>query len=208
MRYRLVILDFDGTLADSLPWFVDVLGPVAQRHGLRRVPPEEIPALRALGSREVLRRLGLPMWKLPRLAREMRALKEQAAGNIPLFPGIAEALTGLAAAGVRLAIVSSDGEASIRRGLGPAAALIGHYGCGAGLFGKAPLLRRAVMAAGVTRAEAIYIGDETRDAEAAAKAGVAFGAVAWGYAMPEILRATRPAEWFGRPPELLRLSHA
>jgi len=206
MRYRLVILDYDGTLANSLPWFLAALGPVAERHGLRRVAPEEVPALRALGSREVLRSLRVPLWKVPAIAREMRALKAQAAGEIGLFPGIAEALAGLAAAGLRLAIVSSDGEASIRQGLGPAAALIGHYGCGAGLFGKAPLLRRAVQAAGVTRAEAIYVGDESRDAEAAAKAGIAFGAVAWGYAAPEVLRAAGPVAWFEEPGELLRLA--
>ena len=182
MRYRLVILDFDGTLADSFPWFLASIGPVAERHGLRRPGREETEALRGLPSREVLRALAVPAWKLPRVIREMRALKAAAAAEIPLFPGIPEALAGLAAAGLRLAIVSSDSEASIRTGLGPTGALIGHYGCGAGLFGKAPLLRQAVRAAGLAPADALYIGDESRDAEAAAKAGLDFGAVAWGYA--------------------------
>ena len=40
--------------------------------------------------------------------------------------------------------------------------------------------------------EAIYIGDETRDCEAAREAGIAFGAVAWGYATVETLAEMQP----------------
>jgi len=36
-------------------------------------------------------------------------------------------------------------------------------------------------ATGIVPARTIYIGDQTTDAEAARGAGVAFGAVAWGY---------------------------
>ena len=39
----------------------------------------------------------------------------------------------------------------------------------------------------------IAIGDEVRDAEAAASAGIDFGAVTWGYARPETLRKLAPA---------------
>ena len=37
VRYKLVIFDFDGTLADSFPWFAGVLNGVADRYGFRRV---------------------------------------------------------------------------------------------------------------------------------------------------------------------------
>lgn len=50
MRYRPVSFDFDGTLADSFPWFVGVLGEVAQRFGFRDPGPGELRALRPLGA--------------------------------------------------------------------------------------------------------------------------------------------------------------
>ena len=37
MRYNLVIFDFDGTLANSLPWFSRVLNEVADRYRFKRV---------------------------------------------------------------------------------------------------------------------------------------------------------------------------
>lgn len=42
--------------------------------------------------------------------------------------------------------------------------------------------------------EAIYVGDEVRDAEAAREARVDFGAVGWGQHSPEALRAAGAVE--------------
>lgn len=205
MRYRLVIFDFDGTLADSFPWFLGVLNTVCRRHGLRTVEAAEIETLRHLGAREILRALRVPAWKLPAIARDMRAMKVAAAERIPLFPGVPEVLRSLAGGGLRLAIASSDSEASIRQTLGPAAAGIGHVAGGASLFGKPAKLRQVLRATGVPAEAAIYVGDETRDAEAAAQAGIEFGAVTWGYAAPAALLAQGPGQVFEAPAEILRL---
>jgi len=48
--------------------------------------------------------------------------------------------------------------------------------------------------------------DEIRDARAARSAGIAFGAVGWGYHALEALRAERPAEVFERVADLSRLA--
>jgi phosphoglycolate phosphatase len=54
------------------------------------------------------------------------------------------------------------------------------------------VLRRS----GVSAREAIAIGDELRDAQAARRAGIAFGAVAWGYTSIAALQAVKPAHVF------------
>jgi phosphoglycolate phosphatase len=48
----------------------------------------------------------------------------------------------------------------------------------------------------------LCIGDEIRDLEAAAKAGIPFGAVAWGFTQIEALQAHAPAEVFMRMDEI------
>lgn len=49
-RYRLVIFDFDGTLADSGDWFLSVADHLADRFKFRKVAPEEVASLRGRTS--------------------------------------------------------------------------------------------------------------------------------------------------------------
>jgi len=107
-------------------------------------------------------------------------------------------LRTLADNGVQLALVTSDSEANAREKLGSAAALFSHFDCSASLFGKAAKFRRVIRRAGVDPAQAIAIGDEVRDIEAARAAGIACGAVCWGYAAPAALRALAPDFVFER----------
>ena len=46
--YKLVIFDFDGTLADSFPWFLKTINAVALRYHFKQIDPEQIDNLRAL----------------------------------------------------------------------------------------------------------------------------------------------------------------
>ena len=141
-RYDLVLFDFDGTLADTYPWFVGVLNTVADRYRFRRIEPDQVEALRGAGAREILKRQQVPRWKLPLIARHMRALKS--GRKIALFPGVEDAFAALRGAGIRIAMVSSDSEANVRATLGPElAALVDVYACGASLFGKAAKFRTA-----------------------------------------------------------------
>ena len=65
-------------------------------------------------------------------------------------------------------------------------------------------VRRVVKRAGVAPSEAIAIGDEVRDLEAARGAGIAFGAVTWGYAAEEALRAREPDVVFEKVGDVVR----
>jgi phosphoglycolate phosphatase len=194
MKYRLVIFDLDGTLVDSFPWFLSVVNSVADRHGFRRMESGEVDELRALSSREIVARMQVPMWKIPFIATDMRRMKADC--RAPLFPGIDAMLERLVASGVTLALVTSDSEQNARRALGASARHVAFFDCGASLFGKAAKFSRVMKRAGASKDTTIAIGDEVRDAEAAAKAGIDFGAVSWGYAKLEALAKLSPPRVF------------
>ena len=205
MGYRLIIFDFDGTLADSAAWFAGTLNGVARRYGFREIDAHEMARLRGRPSREIMQALKVSPWKLPFIAAHVRRLAAEAAPSITLFPGVAEMLRRLAERGVQVAVVSSNSEAVVRRVLGAElAGLVAHFGCGASVFGKAAKFREVIRKAGVAEADVLSVGDEVRDIEAARKVRLATGAVTWGYATADILRAQRPSALFETTDDVLR----
>jgi len=200
----LVIFDFDGTLADSTAWAIRAVRPLAERFKFKAVTEDEIAMLRGRTSREIIAYLGLPLWKVPLVAAHGKKMMAAEAHAIPLFSGTGDLLRGLSAAGLRLAIVSSNSEATIRSILGAdLAALVDHYGCGAAIFGKAAKFRAVVRAARIAKDRVLCIGDETRDIEAAREAGLACGAVEWGYATRRALADYGPTMMFAAMDEII-----
>jgi phosphoglycolate phosphatase len=197
MRYKLVIFDFDGTLADSFPWFCRILNDVADRFHFRRTEPHEIDALRTMGARDLMRHFGIPAWKMPFIAHHIRKRKSQELGETRLFDGVDRMLRELSDAGIVLALVTSNSEPNACAILGAEnAKLIRYYECGVSMFGKASRFRKVLRRTGIRPADAICIGDEIRDLEAARAQGIAFGAVTWGYTVPEALLAHAPTAVF------------
>lgn len=204
-RYRLALFDLDGTLADSFPHFLQTLDVLARRHGFRSARPDEVWLMRQQDARRNMALLGMPRWKLPFVAASFIGLMAQR-DRVPLFPGMGETLAHLAAQGVTLGLVTSNSLDNAMRCLGEHGARFTHCHGRASLFGKHRQIRRALRQAGVAPHEAIYIGDQIADLQAAHRAGVDFGAVAWGYGDIDALRRHGPQREFHRVEELRSLA--
>ena len=159
----------------------------------RKVTYAELEELRRLPTREIFKALGIPRWRIPRLAAHLRRRAAEESSRMQLFPGMVDLLTTLHGNGVTLAIATSNSETTVRHVLGERlAAMIHLYACNAAVFGKAAKFKRIMRKAGVAPSETVAIGDETRDLEAARAAGIRGLAVEWGYADATLLRAAAP----------------
>ena len=203
MKYKLIVFDFDGTLADSFHWFTRTINQLADLYHFKRVTPDECESLRVPHARTVLKHLRVPFWKVPRIGAHVRRLMNSEIHHIPPFDGVAQVLPQLAQQGATLGLVSSNSFENIQLVLGAEnASLFAYRECGVSVFGKAAQLRKILGKSRFSPAETIYIGDEIRDAEAARAVRMRFGAVAWGYTQLDALQTQAPDETFLQVSEL------
>lgn len=205
MKHPLVVFDFDGTLADSLPQTVAIFRRIGPGLGLNDIPDEEVPALRSLPTKQLLKRLGVRFWRLPRVVRAYQAAAAEHAHELKLHAGIAEMLTGLHTTGHRLGVLSSNREDVIRtclrtNGVEELFTFVVGY---PKLFGKAKALRRILKAEKVERDQLLYVGDEVRDIEAANKVKVPVIAAAWGFHARQLLADAGPTFVADTPADVL-----
>jgi len=188
-KYKLVMFDFDGTLADSFEWFIGTINMVAEQYDFKPLDLNRIDEIRSYGPRQLMAVTELPWWKLPLVTREMRRLMATRIDEIAQFRGVNELFTCLRRENTEIAIVTSNARKNVVRVLGPEnTSHVGYFGCGASLFGKKTKVRSVLNASRLSIDEALYVGDDIRDAEMAASAGMDFVGVSWGYTKPEILQ--------------------
>ena len=88
MNYKLIIFDFDGTLADSFPYFLRTINILATTYNFPTINTEDVEQLRGLDARQMMKRANLPAWKIPLIARSFIRLMARDIDQIRLFNGI------------------------------------------------------------------------------------------------------------------------
>jgi len=196
MKYKVAIFDFDGTLADSFPFFLSILDELADKYHREHVSPEQLGELRKMTTPELLKFFHFPMWRLPFIGRNVNNQMSQNINQISLFEGMEALIQDLASLGMVLVVVSSNSYENVVRVLGENASLFTHFECGSALMGKKKRFKRVLEKLNVDPTEVISIGDEIRDLEASKKMDIAFGAVTWGFNDPEAFVSRDPDHIF------------
>lgn len=193
---RLVIWDFDGTLANTRAGIVRTMQATFSRLALPVPTEEAIAQTIGLPLSESIARLRENMSE-EEVARAVSIYQElfEEVGNVAVtaFPGICEALRSQHAEGFFTAIATSRGRASTeqlctRLGLSPYIDfLVACDDVAAHKPAPDPVFALCRMA-GVKPADSIVIGDTTYDIHMALAAGARALGVAWGNHSPQMLQ--------------------
>ena len=68
----MVIFDFDGTIADTLNSIISIMNDLSDEFGFRKICDEDVEYLRGRRPREILKHLGISIFKLPFVIRKVR----------------------------------------------------------------------------------------------------------------------------------------
>lgn len=199
-----IIFDMDGTIADSFDYVADFMAAEA---GMAPLSDEQKKELRGLSMVGMARRLGYKWWQGPFLFFKGRRRMHAAIKNLRSFAGMPELIRKLHNEGHELFVLSSNSLSNVRQFLIQQKInkyFLEIYG-GTGLFSKGPALRQLLKEQNLDIKQAVYVGDEQRDVEAAKSIGLRAIAVTWGFADRNNLKAMRPAGLADTPAELMRI---
>ncbi len=196
---RAVLFDLDGTLVDTAPDLCNAVNRVLADLGRAPVALERLRQVVSKGGRAMLA-VALP--DVDAAAREsllppfLAYYGQALAVDSRTFAGVDDLLAALDARGVRWGIVTNKPEAL-------AVAVLAGFGWSsrcAVLVGGDTLPRRkpdpdplllACERLGIAPGEALYVGDDERDVQAARAAGMPSVAALWGYRLP----GEDPSQW-------------
>jgi HAD superfamily hydrolase (TIGR01509 family) len=204
---KVVIFDFDGTIVDSLETVICVLNQLAVEFGYPVAQPEEIEQLRNMSSREIIQRSQVAPYKLPFLLRRVRQELNREIERLEPIPEMKPTLLALKQQGHQLGIVTSNSSQNVRAFLKAQALehVFDFVSTGLALLGKSRVLQRLLKRQQLHPANAIYVGDETRDIEAARRIGIPSVAVSWGFNSSQILATENPNFLIHQPGDLLQV---
>lgn len=207
MKYRSLVFDFDGTIADTLGETRKIYNQLAPEYGIREVDAHEISELRHLSLKEILGKLQIPKHRLPSIISRGTGMMRKNIDRLELIAGMKETLTELRNQTENFGILTSNATANVdiflqNHGIRE---LFDFISSTSKLTGKSRHLRAIRRTFSLEHSEMIYIGDELRDVKAAQKAGIPHAAVSWGFNSRESLAEAKPTYLFDHPKELFQI---
>lgn len=202
-----LIFDFDGTLVDSFDVALQTVQRLAYEFHFRKISADEIIQLKNLTSRALIRHLNIPLYKLPWVLHHARKYMRQEIANLSTFADLPHVLTELHHLGHALSILTSNAKDNVELWLERhhIRHLFDFIHAESSYFGKKHHLKKIIKSHGMTPADTFYIGDETRDIDAAQQCNIPSIAVAWGFNSEHTLMQSKPSYLAKTPHDLLNI---
>lgn len=206
VKYKYVIFDFDGTLADTEEANFVIYQKLAEKYNLRNITMDELGHLKKMHAKEVMAYVELKKRYLPFLLKKGKSLLTQDIKNIRLCkPDIFNTIRKLKEMGMKTAIITTNSKTNVKLFLEAHNADVFDIIVSATMFGKESKMKRIIKKEKFNSSECLYVGDEIRDIIAAKNAGIDIASVGWGYNTVESLKKHEPDYLIFEPFELIKI---
>jgi phosphoglycolate phosphatase len=206
---RVLLFDFDGTIADSFENFLDILDKLTMKYNLPVISREKLEEMRDEEPMTLIKKLKIPFYKIPFIGKDMKKMQQQQIAEIKPIKSLPEVLIKLKILGYKLGIVTSNGKENVELFLKKNNLEVFDYiYSDSSLFGKDKVISKFLKQTAVLSENVLYIGDEIRDIQACKKVGIKIIAVTWGFNLKAGLAKYHPDFLIDKPEELLKLINA
>src|SRR4030065_1056562 len=188
-----VIFDFDGTLVDSSYAIEKLFQYFKKEYKKTYMDREQFRKINSLPLRQKIKKMGVPLYKLPALSLEAKRIYFSYIGKIKIIEGIPDLLVKLTQLGLELSILSSNSVRNINHFLN-----INKINCFSGIYSAPNMLKKnediikLLKNKKLARENILYVGDELHDVVACKKSQIKVAAVTWGLDSIDSLKSGEP----------------
>lgn len=198
-----LIFDFDGTVVDSASLYVRLANNLAEEFNLPRKDFDEIKSFSGMTIKDRCKMLDIPLYRLPAMSIRMQEEIRNYIFELQWIDGIDDEIKKLKKMGFKLAIISSNSAANIKRFLKDKGLdVFDEIYSSKGLFDKHISINKLIRKLRIKKNEVVYIGDEYRDIRACKRSKIKIISVTWGFDSKELLARGNPDYIAHTPQEL------
>jgi len=203
---HMLIFDFDGTIADTFHYLIKIGNRLSDEFQFKKILPDDIEILKDKNVQEIIQHLNIPFLKVPMIVARAKQELHKEIQEVEPIEGLKEILQDIKSRGYQMGILTSNSSDNVM-------GFLTNHGISffdiihttPKIWSKNWSLKALVNNNNLNFSEVIYIGDETRDIDAAKKAGIQVAAVTWGFNSQKALEAHKPDFLIHNPCELADL---
>ncbi|MFP4122364.1 HAD hydrolase-like protein [Coleofasciculus sp.] len=207
MSIKVIIFDFDGTLADTFNAIALIANHLADDFGYKPLMASDIERVRNLSARQIIQESGLSLFKIPFLLKRIQSELHKDIESLNPVVGIPELLKALNNQEKVIGILTSNSTDNVKKFLAihKLDCFFNFIDSEPTIFGKSRALKRLIDYHDFQPSSLVYIGDETRDITASKKINIKVIAVTWGFNSADALINYNPDFLVKHPREVLNV---
>lgn len=206
MLNKIIIFDFDGTIADTFHAIVDIGNILSDEFKYNKIREEDIDALKNKSVLEAVKFLGVNPLTIPMILARSHEELHKRIDSIEPIEGLKEVIFELKNLGYHIGILTTNSTKNVIKFLENNQLNIFDFITSTSkIFGKNYGLKNIAKKNKFPLKDILYIGDEIRDVQAAKKAGIQVAAVTWGYNSKKSLQASNPDYLINFPADLIKI---